>query len=378
MSSISAQILTTTNSWAVRMAESVLANYPPSAWKWHYEHGLFVKAVLDLGLRTGEPAYLQFASRWLDHFISPSGEIRTYNLSDFNLDQINPGRLLFYLYQQTGSSRYRRAIELLNEQLCLQPRNPDGGFWHKNIYPQQMWLDGLYMAEPFRALFASTFAEPSIFDDVTRQFILMEEHARDPQTGLLYHGWDESHQEKWARPESGCSSSVWGRGMGWFVMALVDVLELLPESHPDRLKLIGILRRSASALVHFQDPQTGLWWQVVNHPGRKGNYRESSVTAMLVYVFCKAVQRNHLEREYLSAAGRAYRGLLENMIKVDGSGRLTLEGTCGVAGLGGSPYRDGSYEYYVSEPIIPNDFKGVGPFILATLEMEASGGEKMP
>jgi unsaturated rhamnogalacturonyl hydrolase len=378
MSSLSPQILSTTSSWAARMTESVLQNYPASAWKWHYEHGLFVRSVLELGLKTGEPATLQFVIRWLDHFITPNGEIRTYRLSDFNLDQINPGRILFYAYQKTLSPRYLKAIELLNEQLCQQPRTSSGGFWHKKIYPNQMWLDGLYMAGPFRAYYASVFGDPVIFNDITHQFLLMEEHVRDPQTGLLYHGWDESRMESWARPENGCSSSVWGRGMGWFVMALIDVLDILPETHPDRLKLVGILRRSASALVHFQDQQTGLWWQVLNYPGRPGNYLESSVTAMLVYVFCKAVRTHHLEAEYLLAARRAYRGLLENKIKVDPSGRLTLEGTCGVAGLGGSPYRDGSYDYYVSEPTISNDFKGVGPFILATLEMESSGGEKIP
>jgi unsaturated rhamnogalacturonyl hydrolase len=360
------------------MAESVLRTYPPSAWQWHYEHGLFVKAMLDLGLKTGETEYLQFVHRWLDHFVSPGGEIRTYHLKEFNLDQINPGRVLYHLYKQTGSARYRAAIEHLNEQLRQQPRNTAGGYWHKKIYPNQMWLDGLYMAEPFRALYAETFNEPAMFDDVTRQFILMEEHARDPQTGLLYHGWDESHSQRWARPESGCSTSVWGRGMGWFTMALVDVLDYLPASHPGRLNLAGILRRSAAALVHFQDPQSGLWWQVLNFPGKQGNYQEASVTAMLVYVFCKSVRLGYLEKEYLLAAGRAYRGLLENTIKMDGSGKLTLEGTCGSAGLGGVPYRDGSYEYYISEPTIPNDFKGVGPFILATLEMETGGGEKIP
>lgn len=378
MSTLLPQTLPSTNSWASRMAESVLKTYPPSAWKWHYEHGLFVKAVLDLGIKSGECAYEQFAARWVDHFISPEGQIRTYRLSEFNLDQINSGRLLFHFYNQTKSPRYRQAIQRLNDQLCRQPRTPSGGLWHKKIYPQQMWLDGLYMAEPFRALYAAEFNEPAIFDDLARQFILMEEHARDPQTGLLYHGWDESRQQKWSRPDSGCSSSLWGRGVGWFSMALTDVLELLPESHPDTLKLVGILRRLSSALIHFQDPATGLWWQVLNFPGRSGNYREASVTAMLVYVFCKAVRKGYLEKDYLAAAGRAYRGLLENMIKVDRSGKLTLEGTCGSAGLGGTPYRDGSFEYYASEPTIPNDFKGVGPFILATLEMEAASTEKAP
>ncbi len=360
------------------MADSLLQAYPVTAWKWHYEHGLFVKSLWDLGKATGYPGYLQFLNRWVDHFVTPDGDIQSYHAEEFNLDQINPGRLLFPLYEQKKSARYLQAIQLLHSQLSRQPRNTSGGLWHKKIYPQQMWLDGLYMAEPFRAMYAVTFNEPAIFDDVIHQFRLMEEHSRDPETGLLYHGWDESRQEKWANPETGNSCSVWGRGVGWFAMALIDVLEILPDTYPDRQYLIDILKRLSQAMVHYQDPSTGLWWQVVDHPARAGNYRESSVSAMFVYVFCKAVRQGYLEKDYLLAAGRAYRGLLENMIKVNGSGSLTLEGTCGVAGLGGHPYRDGSYNYYVSEKTNPNDFKGVGPFILATLEMEVTRTEKTP
>jgi unsaturated rhamnogalacturonyl hydrolase len=376
MSSLSPSIVTTTNSWAVRMAESVLHNYPPSAWKWHYEHGLFMKAVLDLGLATAESGYQQLVGKWLDHFISTDGKIHSYDKKDYSLDQINPGRLLFHYYSETKSICYRQAIELLHDQVYRQPRTASGGLWHKKIYPQQMWLDGLYMAEPFRVMYATTFDELAILDDVIHQFVLMEEHARDEQTGLLYHGWDESRKQKWANPETGCSPSFWGRGMGWFAMAAIDVLDYLPESYPRRSNLVDILRRLSAALLHYQDPTTGLWWQVINRERSTGNYLEASVSAMLVYVFCKAVRRGFLEKDYLSAAGRAYRGLLEKKIKVDGQGRLTLEGTCGMAGLGGVPYRNGTFEYYISERTSPNDFKGVGPFILATLEMEKSRTEK--
>jgi unsaturated rhamnogalacturonyl hydrolase len=378
MSSLSPAIITATNSWAVRMAESVLQGYPSSAWRWQYEHGLFMKAVLDLGLATGEAGYQHLTGKWMDHFVTTDGKIHTYKIEDFNLDQINPGRLLFHFYKDAKTNCYRQAIELLNEQIYRQPRTTSGGLWHKKIYPQQMWLDGLYMASPFRVMYATAFGEPVIFDDVIHQFVLMEEHARDAQTGLLYHGWDESRKQKWADPQTGCSPSFWARGVGWFAMAIIDVLDYLPESHSGRSKLVDILRRMSAALLHYQDPATGLWWQVLNYQGRTGNYLESSASAMLVYVFCKAVRKGFLEKDYLSAAGRAYRGLLENKIKVDGQGRLTLEGICESAGLGGVPYRDGSFEYYISEKAVPNDFKGVGSFILATLEMEKSNTEKIP
>ena len=378
MSSHSSQIVTTVNSWATRMVDSVLPNYPLAEWKWHYEHGLLVKALSEVGSVTCDLRYSQFVRNWVDHYVTSNGRIRTYRVGEFNLDQINPGKLLFPLYRQTGDPRYARAIQLLQSQLHRQPRTKSGGFWHKGIYPDQIWLDGIYMAQPFRAEYALTFNEPGIFDDVINHFILMDEHARDPQTGLFYHAWDESRRQSWADPYTGSSPSFWGRAMGWYAMALVDVLDILPEAHPGRSNLIKILQRLSAALLLFQDPATGLWYQVVDMTDRADNYRESSVSAMLVYVFARAVRKGFLDLDYLSVARRAYRGLLENMIKVDASGFLTLEGTCSAAGLGNTPYRDGSYEYYVSEKTAANDFKGVGPFILAALELESSRREKMP
>jgi unsaturated rhamnogalacturonyl hydrolase len=378
MSSLSSQVVTSANSWAIRMADSVLQEYPPIDWKWQYEHGLLVKALSEVDSVIGDSRYSQFVREWVDHFVTVNGHIHTYRAAEFNLDQINPGKLLFPLYRQTHDLRYAKAIKLLHDQLCRQPRTQSGGFWHKKIYPQQMWLDGLYMAQPFQAEYALTFDEPAIFDDVVHHFTLMDEHVCDPQTGLCYHGWDESRRQKWANPQTGCSPSFWGRGMGWYAMALIDVLDILPEVHPGRSSLVKIFQRVSTALLHYQDPTTGLWYQVVDRLDRPDNYRESSVSAMLVYVFAKAVRKGFLDSDYLSAAGRAYRGLLENMIKVDASGSLTLEGTCSVAGLGNNPYRDGSYEYYVSEKTADNDFKGAGPFILAALEMEVLRREKTP
>jgi unsaturated rhamnogalacturonyl hydrolase len=371
----SLQVFPPTNSWATRMADSVLPGYSPLYWKWHYEHGLFLRAILEVGFATGNPHYMQFVHDWVDHFVTPKGRIRSYRLSDFSLDQINPGNLLFHFNHQAGGEQYEQAIELLGRQLRSQPRTKSGGFWHKKVYPYQIWLDGLYMAAPFYAKYARLFEDPAIFDDVTRQIILIEKRTRDPKTGLLYHAWDESRQQKWANPETGCSPNFWGRGMGWYAMALVDVLEVLPAAHPDHPVLVEILGRISHALLRFQDSESGLWYQVVDLPGRPGNYRESSVSAMLAYTFAKAVRKGYLPAEYLPVARRCYHGLLANMVKVDALGRLTLEGTCGAAGLGGAPYRAGSFEYYATEKTITNDFKGVGPFILAALEMESAGTE---
>ncbi len=375
MSLHSQQTNSSTNSWAIRIANSVLAGYTRTHWQWHYEHGLFLKALLELGAATGNPRYEQFVHEWLDHFITPKGRIRTYRLEEFNLDQINTGNLLFNFDLQGGNGRYAQAIDLLSRQLSRQPRTKSGGFWHKKIYPHQIWLDGLYMAQPFYAAYARMAGDKDIFADVTRQIILIEERTRDPKTGLLFHGWDESHCQGWADPETGCSPTFWGRGMGWYAMALLDVLDILPAGHPDRLALVDILKRLSQALLHFQDSATGLWYQVIDLTDHPENYRESSVSAMLAYVFAKAVRRGYLPCEYLPVACRAYRGLLENRIKVDAQGMVMLEGTCGAAGLGGTPYRDGTIAYYLSEKTIANDFKGVGPFILAALELEMTGAE---
>jgi unsaturated rhamnogalacturonyl hydrolase len=364
-----------TNAWAARMADSALRSYPASQWKWHYDHGLLIKSISEVYAAGGETRFQDVDQKWIDHFVTPQGVIRTYRVDEFNLDQIYPGRLLFPIYRRTGDTRYATAIQILVSQLQNQMRTPSGGFWHKQIYPNQMWLDGLYMAGPFHAEYAASFDQPVLFDDIVYQFVLIERHTRDPRTGLLYHAWDESKVQKWANPETGCSLHFWGRAIGWYVMAIVDVLDFLPETHSGHHALVEILNRVCAAMVHYQDPGSGLWYQIIDLAGRPGNYLESSVSAMMAYGFAKAVRKGYLAPEYLAAARRAYHGLLENKIRVDADGMLTLEGIVTVGGLGGVPYRDGSFEYYMSEPVAANDFKGVGPFILAALEMEKAGAE---
>lgn len=367
MKSISSQKI---NTWSLRMVESTLQRYRSSDFRWHYEHGLQVMAIQKAGEATGEDRYLNFVADWIDHFVQPDGTIRTYHADEYNIDQINAGKLLYGAYERTGDERYRNAIEHLRGQMRTHPRNHADGFWHKKIYPYQMWLDGIYMAGPFLSEYALRFHEPETFDDVVHQITLIEAHTRDKNTGLLYHAWDESKTQSWCDPETGLSKFFWGRGVGWYVMAIVDVLDHLPRAHTGRADLIAILDQTAAAVVKVQDEGTGLWYQILDLPERAGNYLEASASAMFVYTFGKGVRNGYLARDYLLSARRGYHGLLQNLIRIDSLGLLTLEKVCGGAGLGGEPYRDGSYEYYVTEKIIPNDPKGVGPFILAALEME--------
>jgi len=361
------------NTWSVRMVESTLKRYTVKDFSWNYDHGLQVLAIQKAGEAMGEERYLQFVADWIDYFIQLDGTIRTYRMETYNIDWVNSGKLLFGAYERTGDERYRKAIEILRQQMRRHPRNNANGFWHKKIYPYQMWLDGIYMAGPFMSEYAFRFNDPETFDDVIHQISLIEKHTRDKKTGLLYHAWDESKGQRWCDPETGLSKYFWGRAVGWYVMAIVDVLDHLPREHAGRSALIGILEETAAGIVKVQDEATGLWYQILDLPERKGNYLEASVSTMFVYTFAKAVRAGYLAQEYLLSARRGYRGILQNLIKIDSGGFLTLENVCGGAGLGGEPYRDGSFEYYVSEKIIPNDPKGVGPFILAALEMERVG-----
>src|SRR4029450_8790263 len=245
--------------FSVRMADAEIARHPDPTRldsaepKWEYTHGLVLKAIQAVGERTGDERYARYLRSYSEQMIAPDGSIRTYEAADYNIDRINPGKPLFALLRKTGDERYRKAIERLRQQLREHPRTSEGGFWHKKRYPSQMWLDGLYMGAPFLAQYAKEMGEPAAFDDVVKQFVLMEKHARDEKTGLLYHGWDESRQQKWSDPATGHSPAFWGRADGWYAMALVDALDFLPADHPGRPVLIAILNRLAVAVVRVQD-----------------------------------------------------------------------------------------------------------------------------
>jgi unsaturated rhamnogalacturonyl hydrolase len=356
--------------WSIRMAESVMERHPLLAKKWAYEWGVLLKSVEQVWLNTHDRRYFDYIKRNIDEYVTSEGGIKTYRIEEYNLDQINTGKLLFRLYNESGDERYKQAACLLREQLRTHPRTSEGGFWHKRIYPHQMWLDGIYMAGPFYAEFARTFGEPEGFDDVAHQIILVESHTRDAKTGLLYHGWDESRNQRWANPRTGCSPNFWGRAMGWYAMAIPDVLDHLPEDHPKRERIVAIFSDMIEAISAVQDQSTGLWYQVLDQGGKEGNYLETSASCMFVYVMVKGVRKGYIAREYLDVAKRGYAGILEHFVRVNDQGMVNLDQICSVAGLGGKPYRDGSFEYYISEKVVTNDYKGVGPFILASVEIE--------
>lgn len=362
--------------WSERMALSIKKRNP-EPWMidfmkkpvWSYPQGLVLHSFEQLWRKTGDEQYLNYIKDYADQMITEEGTIKTFDINNFNIDMINSGKILFNLYEATGEEKYEIAIETLRNQLRWQPRTTEGGFWHKLRYPWQMWLDGAYMGSPFLAQYAQVYEEEKSFDDVTNQLLLMEKHMRDPKTGLLYHGWNESRLQQWADPQTGTSPHFWGRAMGWYAMAIVDVLDYLPENHVKRSELIEVLQRLVTALQEYQDKETGLWYQVVDQGDREGNYTEASASCMFVYAMAKGVNKGYLDKEFKKVAKKGYKGIIDYLIVVDEDGEVHLQKVCAVAGLGGSPYRSGSYDYYVNERIKTDDPKGTGPFILASLEL---------
>ncbi|MES2881970.1 MAG: pectinesterase family protein, partial [Bacteroidota bacterium] len=342
---------------------------PGQPAKWSYDQGVILKGFESLWYTTGNVKWFNYILKCMDFYVREDGSIKGYRPDEYNIDHINNGKLLLLLHSVTNKEKYYKAATLLRNQLKTHPRTLEGGFWHKNIYPWQMWLDGLYMGQPFYAEYAATFNEPEAFNDITRQFVLMETHARDAKTGLLYHGWDEKKEQAWANEETGLSPQVWGRAMGWYGMAMVDVLDHFPANHPGKDSIIQILNRFAKAVVKYQDAKTGLWYDIIDKATTPKNYFEASASSMLVYTLAKGVRNNHLPATYLTAAKRGYAGILKQFIKVE-DGQTNLHGTVSVSGLGGKPYRDGSFEYYMSEKVIVNDPKGMGAFIKAGVEMD--------
>ncbi len=338
--------------------------------KWTYDQGVILKGMEGLWYATGDGKYFNYIQKSMDFFVNDKGEIRGYKQDEYNIDNVLCGRNLLTLYAVTGKEKYYKAASTLREQLKNQPRTKEGGFWHKKRYPYQMWLDGLYMGEPFYAEYAKTFHEDAAFDDIADQFIWMEQHARDAKTGLLYHAWDESKEQKWANKQTGCSPNFWARAMGWYGIALVDVLQQFPQDHPKRKALIEILQRYITAVEKAQDASTGLWWDILDKPNQSKNYQEASASCMFVYTIAKAARLGYIHSSNIGSAKKGYAGIIQKFVKTDANGLTSLEGTVSVSGLGGEPYRDGSYDYYMSEKVVTNDPKGVGAFLLMSNEIE--------
>ena len=361
------------SNFSFKMAESVMQRHPDVYGNWNYVTGTVLKGFETVWRTSNDKRFFNYIKNTIDNVVDEQGRIKRYRVEEYNIDQVNSGRMLLFLYKETGEEKYKKAAELVRSQLNGHPRISLGGFWHKQIYPWQMWLDGLYMGCPFYAQYSKMFNQPEDFDDIVKQFVLIDENLKDAETGLYYHAWDESKQMFWADKETGLSECFWGRGLGWYTMALVDVLDYLPEDHKGRESLIEILGSLAETLTKYQD-ESGLWWQVLDLANREGNYLEGSASSMFVYSLAKALNLGYINQKYLKTMEQGYQGILEHLIYEDSRGQINLLRICRGAGLGGNyieKIRDGSYEYYVYiEPIIPNDGKGVGPFMMACVEIE--------
>ena len=370
--------------YSVRMMDSEMLRNPQATYldgrqgklKWNYTTGLELLSFLDVAERYGLSYPVDYVRDWADTMADGNGNIATYKKENYNLDHICPGRIYYRLYYDTGDRKYRRVLRKLREQLDSQPRTSEGVFWHKQVYPHQVWLDGLYMAQPFLAEYTRKFTpaqeRDSVFSDICRDFTVASRHTFDPVTGLFRHAWDESRGMFWADSLTGQSAHAWGRACGWYAMALAGTIDYLPEKHPGTSELIRQFRYLMEVLPKYADPETGMWYQVLDSPGREGNYLESTASAMFVYCYLKGVRQGWLSPEWRDFSRELYRKFVSTFIRENPDGTISLTSCCAVAGLGGKDMRSGTYEYYLSEPVIENDCKGVGPFIWASLEYEAA------
>lgn len=337
---------------------------------WNYIDGCMMAALLNLYQITGERRYFDFVEGFLDFYVREDGSMLGYREEDYNLDNICEGRVLFDVYAISGKEKYRKAMDVLYGQLKRQPRTWEGSFWHKAIYPDQVWLDGLYMAQVFYSRYTTEFENGAHYDDILTQFSTVRQRMYDAQTGLYRHGYDASGKAFWAQ-ENGCSRNPWLRSLGWFSAALVDVTANLSDK-ADRMRaqMQALARELAGNLLPYIDTETGMLWQVPTQPGRPGNYPETSGSAMIAYFFIKGARLGILEREY-GAKGIAIFHAICRRYLTERDGKLNLGGICLVAGLGpeNNRRRDGSYEYYISEPVVENDAKGLAPFLMCYTEM---------
>ncbi len=346
---------------SIRFANSVIDSFTPDLMKWHYQDGLIVYSIYNIGDYYGIQKFKDWAVSMYEALISADGTIKTYRTGEYNLDQINCGRPLFDFYAETKDERYLKAAEHLKEQLNTQPRTKNDIFWHKEIYPWQVWLDGLYMQGPF-------WTRCGHFEDVQAQLVKVYSIMKDSKTGLLYHAWDESKGMRWADENTGLSPHFWSRSIGWYLMSCLDCLEYAPEGFEElKSQIKTIVKNLLKAVSEFQD-ENGMWYQVPDYKEETGNYHETSGSSMFCYAGFKAA-RLGITDDYVKMAEKGMKGICDKYLSEEGT-KLHLGGICSVAGLGGNPYRDGSLSYYFSEPVVTDDFKGTGPFVLACLESE--------
>lgn len=348
-----------------------LDNFDPDrerAANWTYTTGLLMQAIDDTAAAAQRADLRSYADKVMASFIEDDGTITGYKKSSYNIDMVNSGKYLLRLWERTGEQKYKIASDHLRAQLEDHPRTSEGAFWHKQIYPSQLWLDGVYMGMPFLAHYSQLFENGAETKTAVHEFEIARKHMRDSKTGLYYHGWDESKAQSWANSSNGLSEEFWGRGYGWYSMALVDVMDFIPESEKDlRKTMVKLMEEVADSLLGVQDPETGTWYQVLNKPEHPANYTESSASSMFVYFMAKAINEGYLSDKYKDAVLKGYQGIIDEFITFHADGSLSLKDVCKVAGLGFG--RDGSFHYYMTEEIVDNGPHGVGPFILAGLEV---------
>jgi unsaturated rhamnogalacturonyl hydrolase len=365
-----------------QMTKTVMKMWPDSfsnggrPARWSYDQGVILKGVESVWRLYGDATYFNYIQHSMDHYVREDGTVKDYRPDEYNIDHLNNGKVVMTLYNVTGQQKYKKAIDLLRSQLNNHPRTKEGSFWHKKIYPWQVWLDGLYMGQPFYAEYEKLTGHEESFNDITRQFVTVEQHTRDAKTGLLYHAWDESKEQLWANKTTGTSPHFWARAMGWYGVALVDALDHYPAGHPGKDSLVGILKRFAKAIVSVQDKKTGVWYDILDLPNREKNYKESSASCMFIYALAKGIRLGYLPASFTKATKKGYDGIIKEFIEVDANGQTNLKATVTVSGLGGNPYRDGSFDYYMREKVITNDAKGMGAFIMAAAEMEMAAMPK--
>lgn len=371
--------------YSVRMIVSEMIRNPDATWldgrkgqrKWNYTTGLELKSFMDASKRYELPWVVDYVRAWADTMATEKGEVYKYKKSAYNVDHICPARIYFDLHDMYGDQdkRYRRVTRKIREQLDSHPRTQSGEFWHKQVYPHQVWLDGFYMALPFYAEYTKRYApknqKDSLYSDIVHQFTAGAANTLDKETGLFRHAWDESRSMFWCDPQTGLSEHAWGRANGWYAVALVEVLDYLPKKHPGHKELVGQLNYFLEVLPRWADPKTGMWYQVLDCPGREGNYLESTSSIMFIYAFLKGLRMGYIDESNEDYIKGLYRKFLDTFVKENPDGTISITNCCSVGGLGGKQMRKGDFEYYLSEPVIDNDCKGVGPFIWASLEWEA-------
>lgn len=343
---------------------------------WNYIDGCMIKAVLEMYAITGDKDYLEFADEFIDYRVREDGSIDGYDVEELNIDNVNAGKTLFELYDLTGKEKYRKAIDLVYSQIEKMPRTREGNFWHKNIYPNQVWLDGLYMCQPFYMEYETRYNGKKNCGDIYGQFETVVRQMRDSETGLYYHAYDSSKEMFWCDKVTGLSQNFWLRALGWYSMALLDTMDKADQEDVEEIgKMKRVFRELIDSMVKYQD-ESGMWYQVVNFGGMEGNYLETSGSAIFAYAILKGVRLGYLEESYRSCGVRAFEGICERYLHIE-EGNMSLGGICLVAGLGGKDKRSGTFEYYMSEPVVKDDAKGVGPFLLAYTEMRRIGWKGM-